>query len=87
MLKPSHMCDTLALDDSVHVPPSLISWPNSKDGCNQNTVQIILISQKEYVKPSMDCTFPHKTNNNNNNNKGNVPSSLPFAFVKDNMTP
>jgi hypothetical protein len=62
MLKPSH-CDTLALDDGVHVSLSFIPWPNSKDGYNQNTIQIIPISQKEYVEQGMGCTFPHKANN------------------------
>ncbi len=85
MLKPSHMCDTLALDDGVHVPPSFIPWPNSEDGCNKITVQIIPISQKEYVKQDMDCTFIHKANNAKK--MGNVPSSLPFAFTRENMTP
>jgi hypothetical protein len=63
MLKPSHMCDALAVDDGVHVPPSFIPWPNLEDGYNQNIVQIILISQKQYVEQGMDCTFLHKANN------------------------
>jgi hypothetical protein len=57
------MCDTLALDDGVHVPLSFIPWPNLEDGCNQNTIQIIPISQKDYLKQGMDFTFPHKVSN------------------------
>ncbi len=53
MLKRYHTCDTLVLDDGVHVLLSFIPWPNSKDGCNQNTIQIIPISQKEYVEHTL----------------------------------
>ncbi len=53
MLKPSHMCDTLVLNDGVRVPLSFIPWWNLEYGCSQNTIQIISISQKEYVEHTL----------------------------------
>ncbi len=52
-LKPSHICDTLVLNDGVHVPLSFIPWQNLENYYSQNTIQIISIFQKEYVEHTL----------------------------------
>jgi hypothetical protein len=54
----------MALDDNIFVLPNFILEQNTKDGCRQDQLQTIPISQKEFPKQGMDFTFPQKNNQN-----------------------
>lgn len=64
MLRPPHVCNTMALNDGIFVLPNFILEKNTKDGCSQDQLQTIPISQKESPKQGKDFIFPQKNNQN-----------------------
>jgi hypothetical protein len=54
----------MALNDGIFVLPNFILEKNTKDGCSQDQLQTIPISQKESPKQGKDFIFPQKNNQN-----------------------